>query len=135
MEHEHFTYPEALLFLAKKYGIAVEEDAFSPEDTQAENERESLFQVTAFALNFFTQNLLETEAGKAIGLEYLKNRDIKPDTIKKFQLGYSPENWDAFTKHALENGYKLEYLEKTGLRSPKKAAVMTVSAGALFSHP
>jgi DNA primase len=119
MEHEHFTYPEALLFLAKRYGIAVEEDAVSPEDVQAENERETLFQVTAFALNFFINNLLETETGKAIGLEYLKDRDLRLDTIKKFQLGYSPENWDAFTKHALEQGYKLEYLEKTGLTITK----------------
>lgn len=119
MEHEHFTYPEALLFLAKRYGIAVEENAVSPEDVQAENERESLFQVTAFALNFFINNLLETETGKAIGLEYLKDRDLRLDTIKKFQLGYSPENWDAFTKHALEQGYKLEYLEKTGLTITK----------------
>ena len=115
MEHEHFTYPEALLFLAKKYGIAVEEDAVRPEDIQADNERETLFQVTAFAMSFFTDQLLETETGKAIGLEYLKNRDLRLDTIKKFQLGYSPENWDAFTKHAIEQGYKLEYLEKTGL--------------------
>ncbi len=120
MEHEHFTYPEALTYLAKKYGITVEEDEVSPEDTQAENERETLFQVTAFALNFFTQQLHETEAGKAIGLEYFKSRDMKPDTIKKFQLGYSPESWDAFTKHALENGYKLEYLEKTGLTIVKE---------------
>jgi DNA primase len=60
-------------------------------------------------------NLLETEAGKAIGLEYLKNRDLRLDTIKKFQLGYSPESWDAFTKHAVDQGYKPEYLEKTGL--------------------
>lgn len=120
MEHEHFTYPEALLFLAKKYGIAVEEDAVSPEDIQADNERESLFQVTAFAMNFFSNSLLETESGKAIGLEYLKNRDLKLDTIKKFQLGYSPESWDAFTKHALDNGYKLEYLEKTGLTIKKE---------------
>ncbi len=100
MEHEHFTYPEALLFLAKRYGIPVEEDAVSPEDVQAENERETLFQVTAFAMNFFMNNLLETETGKAIGLEYLKDRDLRLDTIKKFQLGYSPEIWDAFTKHA-----------------------------------
>ena len=120
MEHEHFTYPEALIYLAKKYGIAVEEDEVTPEDTQAENERETLFQVTAFALNFFNQQLHETEAGKAIGLEYFKSRDMKPDTIKKFQLGYSPESWDAFTKHALENGYKLEYLEKTGLTIVKE---------------
>lgn len=115
MEHEHFTYPEALLFLAKRYGIPVEEDAVSPEDIQADNERETLFQVTAFAMNFFMENLLETETGKAIGLEYFKDRDFRLDTIKKFQLGYSPETWDAFTKHALEQGYKLDYLEKTGL--------------------
>ncbi|MDX9906255.1 MAG: DNA primase [Bacteroidales bacterium] len=119
MEHEHFTYPEALTYLAKKYGIAIEEDSITPEDIQTENERETLFQVTAFAMNFFMQNLHETEAGKAIGLEYFKSRDLKPDTIKKFQLGYSPESWDAFTKNALENGYKLEYLEKTGLTITK----------------
>ncbi len=76
MEHEHFTYPEALIYLAKKYGIAVEEDEVKPEDTQAETERETLFQVTAFALNFFTQQLDETETGKAIGLEYFKSRDM-----------------------------------------------------------
>ncbi len=121
MEHEHFTYPEALVYLAKRYGITIEEDAFKPEDAEAENERESLFQVTAFAMNFFTETLHETEAGKAIGLEYLKSRELKPDTIKKFQLGYSPESWDAFTKHAIENGYKLEYLEKTGLTITKEA--------------
>lgn len=115
MEHEHFTYPEALLYLAKRYGIPVEEDAVSPEDIQADNERETLFQVTSFAMNFFVENLHETETGKAIGLEYFKDRDFRLDTIKKFQLGYSPETWDAFTKHALEQGYKLEYLEKTGL--------------------
>lgn len=121
MEHEHFTYPEALTYLAKKYGIPIEEDAVGPEDTQAENERETLFQVTAFAMNFFMESLHNTEAGKAIGLEYFKSRDMKPETIKKFQLGYSPESWDAFTKHALENGYKLEYLEKTGLTITKDA--------------
>ena len=115
MEHEHFTYPEALLYLAKRYGIPVEEDAVRPEDVQIESERETLFQVTAFAMKFFVDNLLETETGKAIGLEYFKDRDFRLDTIKKFQLGYSPETWDAFTKHALDQGYKLEYLEKTGL--------------------
>jgi DNA primase len=120
MEHEHFTYPEALIFLAKRYGITIEEDAVTPEDTQAENERESLFQVTAFAMNFFMNSLLETEPGKAIGLEYLKNRDLRLETIKKFQLGYSPESWDAFTKHAIDQGYKPEYLEKTGLTINKE---------------
>ena len=71
--------------------------------------------MSAFAQKFFTENLLETEKGKAIGLEYLKNRDLRMDTITKFQVGYSPEEWQAFTKHALDNGYNIEYLEKTGL--------------------
>jgi DNA primase len=120
MEHEHFTYPEALMYLAKKYGIPVEDDQLTPEETQAENERETLFQVTAFAQKFFSDNLLETEKGKAIGLEYLKNRDLRMDTIVKFQLGYSPDGWQAFTNHALGEGYKLEYLEKTGLTITKE---------------
>lgn len=119
MEHEHFTYPEALQYLAKKYGIEIEVDASTPEETQAESERETLFQVTAFAQKFFTDNLLETDAGKAIGLAYLKGRDFKTDTIQKFQLGYSSDTWDAFTRHALDNGFKLEYLEKTGLTITK----------------
>jgi DNA primase len=121
MEHEHFSYPEALTYLAKKYGIPIEEDAFSPEETQAESERETLFQVTAFALEFFMKNLHETEAGKAIGLAYFKGRDLKMENITKFQLGYSPDSWDAFTRHALDSGYKLEYLEKTGLTISKEA--------------
>jgi DNA primase len=120
MEHEHFTYPEALMYLAKKYGIAVEDDQVTPEDTQAENERESLFQVSAFAQKFFTDNLLETDKGKAVALEYLRNRDLRLDTIVKFQLGYSPDNWEAFTRHALDQGYKLEYLEKSGLTIVKE---------------
>ncbi len=115
MEHEHFTYPEALLFLAKRYGIAVEDDALTPEEIQADNERETLFQVNAFAQKFFSDYLMETEKGKAIGLTYLQDRELRIDTIRKFQLGYSPDVWDAFTRHALENGYKLEYLEKLGL--------------------
>jgi DNA primase len=121
MEHEHFTYPEALMYLAKKYGIQVEDDQVSPEETQAENERETLFQVTSFAQKFFSENLLETEKGKAVGLQYLKNRDLRMDTIVKFQIGYSPDDWQAFTNSALEQGYKLEYLEKTGLTITKES--------------
>lgn len=121
MEHEHFTYPEALMYLAKKYGITVEDDQVSPEETQAENERETLFQVTSFAQKFFSENLLETEKGKAVGLQYLKNRDLRMDTIVKFQIGYSPDDWQAFTNSALGQGYKLEYLEKTGLTITKES--------------
>lgn len=115
MEHEHLTYPEAIRYLAKKYDIPVEEDNVTPEETEAENEREALFQVTAFAQKFFSDTLFETEKGKAIGLQYFKDREFRTDTIRKFQLGYSPEDWDAFTRHALAQGYKQEYLEKAGL--------------------
>jgi DNA primase len=115
MEHEHLTYPEALRYLAKKYNIPIQEEQATPEDTEAQNEREALFLVNAFAQKFFTDQLFETEKGKAIGLEYFREREFKTDTIRKFQLGFSPEGWDAFTKHALDNGYKKEYLERTGL--------------------
>jgi len=128
MEHEHFTYPEALLYLAKRYGIPVEEDAVRPEDVQIESERETLFQVTAFAMKFFVDNLLETETGKAIGLEYFKDRDFRLDTIKKFQLGYSPETWDSLTSEALKNGFKLEYLEKASCHRFHTAAEMPAPA-------
>ena len=120
MEYEHLTYPEALRYLAKKYDIPVEEDEQSPEDTEAQNEREALFQVNAFALQYFTGQLSNSDQGKAIGLQYLKERDMNPDMILKFQLGYSPDAWDAFTQHAQENGYKLEYLVKTGLTIDKE---------------
>ena len=120
MEHEHLTYPEAIRYLAKKYDIPVEESEASPEDLEAENEREALFQVTAFAQKYFSQQLFESEEGKAIGLAYFKDRDFRTDTIVKFQLGYSPGSWDAFTKHAQALGYKKDYLEKTGLTVVKE---------------
>lgn len=115
MEHEHYTYPEALRYLAEKYNIEIEEEERTPEQLQALDERESLFHVSAFAQKFFSETLFETEQGKAIGLSYFKERDFLEETIKKFQLGYSPDQWDALTKEALKNGYKLEFLEKSGL--------------------
>ena len=119
MEHEHLTYPEALRYLAKKYNISIHEEEPTPEETEAQNERESLFLVNAFAQKFFTDQMFETEKGKAVGLEYFRERGFTTDTIRKFQLGYSPEGWDAFTRHALDQGYKKEYLEKTGLTISK----------------
>lgn len=119
MEHEHFTYPEALRYLAKKYNIEIEEKERSPEEIQEMNERETLFHINSFAVKFFEDQLHETEEGKAIGLSYLKERGYQLDTIKKFQVGYSPDAWEAFTQHALKNGYKLEYLVKLGLTIEK----------------
>ena len=120
MEHEHFTYPEAIKFLAKKYGIEVEETEQTAEDKIQANERESLYLVSEFAKEYFHNTLLKTEEGKAIGLSYFKERGFAEETIKKFELGYSPDSWDAFTGHAIKKGYKLEFLEKTGLSIVKE---------------
>jgi DNA primase len=120
MEHEHLSYPEALHYLAKKYFIEITEEQETPEQLQAQSEKESLMSVAAFAQQFFTQSLLETDEGKAIGMTYFKERGFDEKVIEKFQLGYNPEEWDAFTKAALENGYKEEYLVTTGLTISKE---------------
>lgn len=120
MEHEHFTYPEAIRFLAKKYNIEIEETEQTDEEKANTDVKESMYLVSEFAKNYFHSTLLNTEEGKAIGLSYFKERGFTNDTIKKFSLGYSPETWDAFTKEALGKGYKLEFLESTGLTIPKE---------------
>ncbi len=120
MDHEHFSYPEALKFLAKKYNIEIEEEELSAEQIQAANEKESLFIVTEFASQFFQKQLKETDEGKAIGLSYFKERGFREESLNKFLLGYSPDSWEAFTKAALGKGYKLEFLEKAGLSIVKE---------------
>ncbi|MDC8003186.1 DNA primase [Aureisphaera galaxeae] len=115
MEHEHFSYPEAIRYLAKKYGIEIEETEQSDEEKEKASERESLYLVSEFAKDYFYDTLLNSELGKAIGKTYFKERGFTDETIQKFALGYSPDEWDAFTGHALKNGYQLSYLEKTGL--------------------
>lgn len=120
MEHEHFTYPEAIRYLAKKYNIEIEETERSDEEKAEANEKESMYLVSEFAKKYFHETLLNNEEGQAIGYSYFKERGFTRDTIKKFELGYSPETWDAFTKEALGKGYKLEYLDKTGLSIVKE---------------
>ena len=120
MEHEHFTYPEAIKYLANKYGIEVEETIVSNEDIEQANEKESMYLVSEFARDYFHKTMLNTDEGQAIGLSYFKERGFSKETIEKFQLGYSPDIWDAFTKEALGKAYKLEYLEKTGLTIVKQ---------------
>jgi len=119
MDHEHYSYPEALKYLAKKYSIEIEEEEQTPEQIEALNEKESLFAVSAFAQKYFTGQLFNSEEGKAIGLSYFKNRDFREHIIEQFQLGYSPDTWEAFTKNAKENGYKDEFLVKSGLTIDK----------------
>ena len=124
MEYEHFTYPEALKSLAKRYNIEVEEEQQTPEKIQEQNEKESLFLLNQYAQKYFEQILHETEEGKAVGLSYFRERVFNDNTIRKFQLGYSLEKWEAFTQHAISNGYKTEYLVKTGLSIQKETGFM-----------
>lgn len=120
MEHEHFTYPEAIKYLAKKYNIEIEETEQSNEQKEQANERESMYLVSEYANTYFQDILWETELGKAIGLSYFKERGFTEETIKKFGLGYCLDQWDGFTLAALDKGYKLDYLEKTGLTIVKQ---------------
>jgi len=120
MEHEHFTYPEAIKYLARKYGIEIEETEQSNEQKEEANQKESLYLVSEFAKTYFCNTLHLTEPGKAIGLSYFKERGFTDDTIKKFELGYSLDQWDAFTSEAIKKGYKLDYLEKSGLSIVKE---------------
>lgn len=120
MEHEHYTYPEAIKYLAKKYNIEVEETEQTDEQKQQANERESMFLVSEFAKDYFHNTLLKTQQGKAIGLSYFKERGFTKESIKKFELGYSLDQWEAFTQTALKKGYNLKYLESTGLTIVKQ---------------
>jgi DNA primase len=122
MEHEHFTYPEAIKYLAKKYNIEIEETEQSDEQKEQANERESMYLVSEFAQQHFKQMLWDTELGKAIGLSYFKERGFTEETIKKFELGYCLDQWDGFTTAALDKGYQLDYLQKTGLTIVKEDA-------------
>jgi len=133
MEHEHFTYPEAIKYLAKKYGIEIEETEQTSAQKEQADERESLYLVSEFAKGYFHNTLLKTEEGKAIGLSYFKERGFTEETIRKFELGYSPDSWDAFTTHAIKKGYNLEFLEKTGLTIVKDDS-STGSATKMFDR-
>jgi DNA primase len=115
MEHEHFTFAEAIKWLANKYNIEYEEKERTADELAAQGEKESLFLVNQFAKDFFVNELHHTQEGKAIGLSYFKERGFSEATIQKFELGYSPDRADALTKSALEKGYKIDYLHKTGL--------------------
>ncbi|SKB83009.1 DNA primase [Parapedobacter luteus] len=115
MEHEKYSYPEALKYLAQKYHIEVEETERTPEQLAAQNKRESLFIVTNWAGKFFKETLWDTEEGRTVGLNYFKERGYREDIIQKFELGYSPEAWSALYDKAKAEGYNDEFLEATGL--------------------
>ena len=115
MKHEHFSYPEALRYIAKKYNIDIEEEALSPQELEKQTEREALFNVSEFAQKYFADILFNDDMGKAIGLSYFYERGLTDNIIQRFGLGYCVDEWDNFTKHATSNGYSRNVLEKTGL--------------------
>lgn len=115
MEHEKISYFEALKYLAKRYNIEVAETHQTEEDLQQRTDRESMLIVSEYAGKLFSKNLFEHNEGRTIGLSYFKERGFREETIHKFELGYSLEQRDHFTREAQKQGYKLEYLAKTGL--------------------
>ena len=115
MEHEHYSFHEALLYLAKKYGIEVEERELSPEELMAQNERERMFNINSFAQRYFSSTLSSDDEGKSVGLSYFRERGFRNAIIEKFQLGYCPANGHAFSDFAVKNGYSPELLLKVGL--------------------
>jgi DNA primase len=119
MEHEKLSYPEALRYLAKKYNIEIVEKELSEEEKQEVNERESMLAVTSFAQKQFSEWLWNREEGRAVGLSYFRERGFREPVIRHFQLGYSPEQRDAFTRLSIDKGYKKDFLVKTGLTIEK----------------
>ena len=115
MEHEHFTYPEAIRYLANKYTIEIEETQQTENEKLLNDDRESMYLVSNYAANFFEKYLWDSIEGKSIGISYFKERGFTDEIIKLFKLGYSPESVSAFSENALKNGYKINFLNKTGL--------------------
>lgn len=119
-KHEHYTYPEALQYLARKYNIEIHEEEMTPEQQQRQNERDALFHVSEFAQKYFADLLFNDEMGRAVGLSYFHQRGMSDEIIKRFGLGYCLDEWSNFTDHALKNGYSETVLEKTGLTIVKE---------------
>lgn len=115
MEHEHYSYPEALRFLAKKYGITIEEKEQTPEELMAQNERERMFNINTFAQQYFSHVLQKSDEGISVGMSYFRERGFRDAIINKFQLGYCLNQRDAFTQYAVKNGYSKELLLKIGI--------------------
>ena len=120
MKHEHYTYPEALRWLADKYHIEIKEEKQTEEEKQRQTERDGLFHVSDFAQKYFADLLYNDEMGRAVGLSYFHGRGLSDEVIKRFGLGYCLDEWSNFTEHALKNGYSLQVLEKTGLTIVKE---------------
>ena len=134
MEHEHFTFPEAIKFLAKKYNIEVEETQQTNEQKEAASFRESMYAVTDFAQSFFSKMLSESQEGKNIGLAYFQERGFTAESIDRFHLGYSPDQWDALTKAELNAAFQEKFLIWSGLTSEKGKKLFDRFKGRIRFH-
>lgn len=123
MEHEGLTYPEAIRFLAKKYGVEIKEDGSPERMEETAGQKESLYLVMGYARDHFRHNLLETEEGRGIGLSYFRERGLTDPILEKFELGYALDSWDALSAAAVKDGYSQEVMEKAGLLSRKEERV------------
>ena len=132
MEHEHLSYVDALRWLANKYHIEVREKEENPEDIKERNDRESQLIVSEFAQKFFSDQLWESNQGRLIGLSYLRQRGMRDDIIKKFGIGYCPDGKDVMTSAAIKEGFKMEYLEKTGLTIKREEWIRDRFAGRMM---
>ena len=115
MEHEHYSFQEALRYLAKKYDIKIEEREQTPEELAAQNERERMFNINSFAQNYFSNIMMTSDEGQSVGLAYFHERGFRDAIINRFQLGYCPNSGSAFTDYAIKNGYDKDLLIKVGL--------------------
>lgn len=115
MEHERYSFQEALRYLAKKYGIKIEEREQTPEEAAAQNERERMFNINSFAQKYFSNTMMTSDEGQSVGLAYFHERRFRDAIINRFQLGYCPGSGSAFTDFAIKNGYDKDLLIKVGL--------------------
>lgn len=115
MEHEHYTYPESLRYLAQKYHIEVQEEEPNERQREQKSERDALFNISEFAQKYFEDQLFNDEMGRAVGLSYLHERGMSDDIIRRFGLGFCQDDWRAFTDHARKNGYSDDMLQKSGM--------------------
>ena len=115
MEHEKFSYTDAIRYLAKKYGVEIAEDKVSDEQRAEQSEREGLYILMNYAKDYYKNLLMNTEEGRGVGLSYFRERGFNDRTIEKFELGYALDGWENFSKEAIAKGYNKDLLDKAGL--------------------
>ncbi|MEE0894974.1 MAG: CHC2 zinc finger domain-containing protein, partial [Bacteroidales bacterium] len=128
MKHQHYTYPEALRWLAERYHIQIEEKEETPEEKKAQSEKDRLFHVNEFAQRYFQDLLFSDPQGQSIGLSYFEERCLTKETIRRWGLGYCKDSWDDFCSAARKEGYTDEELVKAGV------AIRNENSGTIYDR-